>query len=61
MQNVDLGRTPMNIHFRDCGGDTYRVKAFLDSILEPLRREEKQVETILYRKEKVRTQEEKVP
>jgi hypothetical protein len=36
-----------------------RVKAFLDSILEPLRREEKQVETILYRKEKVRTQEEK--
>lgn len=38
-----------------------RVKAFLDSILEPLRREEKQVETILYRKEKVRTQEEKEP
>lgn len=36
-----------------------KVKAFLDSILEPLRREEKQVETILYRKEKVRTQEEK--
>ena len=21
--NVDLGRTPMNIHFRDCGGTTY--------------------------------------
>jgi len=40
MQNVDLGRTPMNIHFRDCGGDTYRVKAFLDNILEPLHKKE---------------------
>ena len=38
--NVDLGRTPMNIHFRDCGGDTYRVKAFLDNILEPLHKKE---------------------
>lgn len=37
-----------------------KVKAFLDSILEPFRRkEEKQAETILYRKGKVRTQEEK--
>ena len=37
-----------------------RVKAFLDSILEPLRRgEEKKAETILYRKGKVRTGEEK--
>lgn len=37
-----------------------KVKAFLDSILEPLcRKEEKQAETILYRKEKVCTQEEK--
>lgn len=37
-----------------------KVKAFLDSILEPFhRKEEKQAETILYRKGKVRTQEEK--
>ncbi len=37
-----------------------KVKAFLDSILEPLRRgEEKQAETILYQKRTVRTQEEK--
>ena len=37
-----------------------KVKAFLDSILEPLRKkEEKQTETILYRKGKVRTGEEK--